>query len=203
MTGKKLNMTEACRQRYRSVVEAIQELLQNTEETKPLLIAIDGDAASGKTTLGFYLQEIFSANLFHMDDFFLPAKLRTEEKLQEIGGTVEYERFYQEVLVPVLKGEEVLYRPYSCAVQAIIAEQIIPFKRVNIIEGSYSQHPYFGDIYQLRVFIEIAPKLQHERILIRNGAEKTERFLTEWIPKEKAYFTKFGIRDKSLVIEVS
>ena len=63
MTGKKLNMTEACRQRYRSVVEAIQELLQNTEETKPLLIAIDGDAASGKTTLGFYLQEIFSAFL--------------------------------------------------------------------------------------------------------------------------------------------
>ena len=58
MTETKLHMTDACRKRYHSVVEAIQEVLQNSDSTEPIFIAIDGDAASGKTTLGFYLKEV-------------------------------------------------------------------------------------------------------------------------------------------------
>lgn len=202
MIGIKLHMTDACRKRYHSVVEAIQEVLQNSDSTEPIFIAIDGDAASGKTTLGFYLQEVFACNLFHMDDFFLPAAKRSEERWEEIGGTVEYERFYEEVILPLTKGIDVIYRPFSCKSQCIGEEKIIPFQRVNVIEGSYSQHSYFGDIYQLRVFIEISPEVQEARILARNGAEKLQEFLTIWIPREKAYFEKFAIKDKSLVIKV-
>ena len=66
-----------------------------------------------------------------------------------------------------------------------------------IIEGSYSQHPYFGEPYDLRVFCEISDKEQKERILKRNGLEMLERFSNEWIPKENAYFNTYKIREKS------
>ena len=41
-------------------------------------------------------------------------------------------------------------------------------KKLNIIEGSYSMHPYFKNPYQLRVFLNISPKDQMENIKKRN-----------------------------------
>lgn len=194
----KLIMKENCRKRFAPVVKEIERLL--AEANAPVMVAIDGNAASGKTTLGFYLKEIFECNLFHMDDFFLRDEQRTEERLTEVGGNVDYERFKQEVMEPLLKGEAVIYRPFSCKTRTIQEAVEIPFSRLNIIEGSYSQHPYLGEVYQLKVFMEIPEETQLERIRQRNGDEMLKRFVSEWIPKENAYFEKFDIREKSMVI---
>lgn len=194
----RLKMQENCRRQFEPVVEAIKELLKGTDS--PLLIAIDGNAASGKTTLGYYLTQMFECNLFHMDDFFLQNEQRTEERLKEVGGNVDYERFKLEVIEPILKGENVIYRPFSCKTRTIQEATEIPFQRLNIIEGSYSQHPYFGDVYQLKVFMEIPQEVQIESIRQRNGEVMLERFVSEWIPKEDAYFEKFETRKRSLII---
>ena len=63
----------------------------------PFIIAIDGRAASGKSTLAQQLGELLDADVIHMDDFFLPPSLRTKERLSEPGGNVHYERFAEEV----------------------------------------------------------------------------------------------------------
>lgn len=94
-------MREMCKERFRPIVEEIEKLLGTKEQT--ILIAIDGMSASGKTTLGYYLQELFSGNLFHMDDFFLRENQRTPERLAEVGGNIDYERFKREVIIPVLE----------------------------------------------------------------------------------------------------
>ncbi|MBO5109218.1 MAG: hypothetical protein J6D21_00735 [Clostridia bacterium] len=44
-------------------------------------VLIDGRCASGKSTLGAALAERLGANLFHMDDFFLPFDKKTPERL--------------------------------------------------------------------------------------------------------------------------
>lgn len=195
---KELIIKESCKQRFAPVVERIKHLLEEGEET--ILVAIDGNAASGKTTLGYYLTQTFACNLYHMDDFFLQDQQRTDERLSEVGGNVDYERFKEEVLEPVLRKEDVIYRPFSCKTRSIQAEQRIPFQRLHIVEGSYSQHPYFGDVYKLKVFLHISEEVQKERIRMRNGEELLERFVTEWIPKENAYFEKFQIQKQSLVL---
>lgn len=192
---QKLIMKEMCRKRFQPAVDKVKELLEG--EADCILAAIDGMSASGKSTLGFYLKEVFECNLFHMDDFFLQNHQRTAERLSEIGGNVDYERFKDEVLVPILSKQAVLYRPFCCNIREIQGEIEIPFKRLNIIEGSYSQHPYFDDVYRLRVFTEIPNELQIERIRNRNGEMMLERFLSEWIPKEKVYFETFQIKEKS------
>ena len=42
-------------------------------------------------------------------------------------------------------------------------------EQTNIVEGSSSQNPYFGDSYDLRLFCRIGTEEQLQRILRRNG----------------------------------
>lgn len=199
MGKQKRVLTRSCEENFIPAIEAIRDALKS--ESPVLLVGIDGMCASGKTTLGDYLQELFDCNLFHMDDFFLQKHQRTPERLALTGGNVDYERFWEEVINPLMRKEKILYRPYHCGSGMIRTERVIPFKRLNIIEGSYSLHPYFGAVYGIRIFVEISEALQLERIRARNGEVILERFRSEWIPKENNYFAKYGIREGSLLID--
>ena len=57
----------------------LQEIQMNKKE--PLLIAIDGRCASGKTTLASRIKEEINCNVIHMDYFFLRPEQRTEDNL--------------------------------------------------------------------------------------------------------------------------
>ncbi len=193
-------MKEACIKRFAAAREAINRVLEASDK-ETILIAIDGKCASGKTTLGYYLKDIYDCNLFHLDDFFLQGYQRTEERLAQIGGNVDYERFQSEVMEPVLSGTDVIYRPYSCMEGKIIEEILIKKHRLNIMEGSYSLHPYFKDPYDVKIFMNIDENDQVDNIRKRNGEEKLQRFITEWIPKENRYFETFQIADGCICIE--
>lgn len=197
MCKNELKINAVCIERFAPAVEAIRKLQQ--EEGETLFVGIDGMCAAGKTTLGFYLQSIFECNLFHMDDFFLNKEQRTEERLKEIGGNVDYERFFLEVIRPTQNKQNVLYRPYSCSTAQIENEIIIPYTKLNIVEGSYSLHPYFLNTYRLKIFLEISKEEQIKRVTQRNGIQMLPRFLDEWIPKENDYFETFQILDAKTI----
>lgn len=48
-----------------------------------------------------------------MDDFFLRIEQRTPERMTEVGGNVDYERFLETVLFPVSAKKSVIYQPFS------------------------------------------------------------------------------------------
>ena len=157
------------------------------EEKTYVTVAIDGNCPSGKTTLAGRLEENYDCNVFHMDDFFLRPVQRTPARFAEIGGNVDYERFRQEILVPLKNGKPFSYRPFDCSTFTLAAPVTVVPKRLNIIEGTYSHHPYFGDPYDLKVLLTVTPELQRERILQR-PAFLHRRFFEEWIPMENRYF---------------
>ncbi|MFT4142979.1 MAG: hypothetical protein QM644_00880 [Mobilitalea sp.] len=193
-----LNMKAACAKRFEPVLLEVEKLLRSDKDN--LIIAIEGKCASGKTTLAYYLQSIYDCNLFHMDDFFLREEQKTEERVNEIGGNVDYERFKAEVIDKVLRKQEVEYRKYNCKDQSIDkSADIIKHKRLNIVEGSYSQHPYFGEVYDLKIFMDIDDETQIDNIRKRNGEERLKQFISVWIPKENAYFNKFAIKEKNII----
>jgi len=64
------------------LLSRIENLLQ---EDKDLHIAVDGGAASGKTTLSAVLKQLYDCTVFHMDDFFLRPEQRTPERFAEVG----------------------------------------------------------------------------------------------------------------------
>ena len=168
------------------------EIRRLLEEKESVLVAIDGNCTAGKTTLADKLLTEFDCNVFHMDEFFLQPHQRTTERLSEAGGNVDYERFFAEVLTPLIRDESVSYRPYDCQVQALQAPVSMPKKKLNIIEGTYSCHPSFGKPYDLTVFLTVSPEVQRQRVLKRPEFLH-QRFLEVWIPMEEQYFDTFSI----------
>lgn len=166
-----------------------------------LILTIEGGSASGKTTLAKLLKERYDATVFHADDFFLEPHQRTPERLKEVGGNLDRERFLKEVLVPLKEGREVEYRRFDCSTMKICEAEIITPKNLVIIEGAYSMHPDLREFYDLSVFIDISKSMQKERVLKRNP-DRAQRFFEEWIPLEDRYFDKMQIKEKcDMVIE--
>ena len=162
------------------------------EEKNFVIVAIDGKCTSGKTTLASQLAEIYDCNVFHMDDFFLRPEQRTPERFAEVGGNVDYERFHEEVLLPLKSGKAFSYRPFDCSTFTLAAPVTVAPKKLNVIEGTYSHHPYFGNPYDLKILLTVDEETQWQRILER-PAFLHKRFFEEWIPLENRYFDGFAI----------
>jgi len=176
----------------KKTVQQIVDTVDRLSQKGQVILAIDGSCAGGKSTLAGILEQMWDCNVFHMDDFFLRPEQRTPERLAQPGGNVDYERFWQEVLLPLKTGEPFAYSPYDCATGTLCPPVTVTPKRINVIEGSYSHHPYFGASYDLRIFLTVSPERQKERIL-RRPAFLHKRFFVEWIPMENRYFTEFDI----------
>lgn len=170
------------------------------QEKRPLLIAIDGRCAAGKTTLAARLQEICACSVVHMDHFFLRPEQRTEQRLRQPGGNVDYERFLQEVLFPLRRGKSFSYRPYDCGRQELSEPIQVEPGLFNLIEGSYCCHPALFEHYDVRVFLNIKEAEQLQRIRNRNGEAGAKMFQSKWIPLEEQYFSAFQVQERCHLI---
>lgn len=170
------------------------EFLMKSQEL--VIVAIDGMSGSGKSTFAHELEKRYDCNIFHMDDFFLRTELRTEERLNEIGGNVDYVRFKNEVIDGILCNTSFCYQAYNCQLMALSEKITIIPKKLNIIEGAYSMHPSLVDNYDLKIFFYVDRDVQSDRILKRNGAMMHKRFIKEWIPKENKYIERMKIKEQ-------
>ena len=176
------------------VEELFIEISKLRKEKEKLIIAIDGMSGSGKSTLARIIAGRYNSNIFHMDDFFLPPELRSEERLADPGGNVHYERFCEDVL-PYLKSPELFsYRIFDCSRMDYNGESTVRNTPIRIVEGSYSHHPKFGKYADLFVFSDVDAVEQMRRIRLRNGEEKAQMFAKKWIPMEERYFAAFEIK---------
>lgn len=105
---------------------------------------------------------------------------------------MDYERFLEEVLIPLSKQETVYYQAFDCSTMSFHQVQEIKYHPINIIEGSYALHPIFKDYYTDSVVLYIESKTQKERLKERNP-KKMETFIQQWIPLENRYFEYYHI----------
>lgn len=183
---------------YFSLFARIDQLFTHK---KHVVLAIDGKCGAGKSTLASLLATVYSCNVIHMDDFYLPADLRTKERLAEAGGNIHYERFSAQVLpsllslrqdAPLLKDAS--YQVFDChRMDYQDFQPAITDLPLTIVEGSYCLRPEFRDTYDLKVFLTVSETEQKERLLARNGKEAYQSFESRWIPMELQYFETFQI----------
>ena len=179
----------------KTVSELLEELRTLPAEIR--IIAIDGRCAAGKTTLAVELAEQLGGDVIHMDDFFLPPKLRTPERRSEPGGNVHYERFLTEVIPKLVSGEAFSYQRFDCSRMA--PGDWIPVQNNGFVfvEGAYSCLPVLGNYMDRKVFLDIDRRNQTERIRERNGEDRLQDFLQLWIPLEEAYFQAFSVEENA------
>ena len=181
--------------RYLDLFAAIDGLLA---EKGQACVAFDGRCASGKTTAAALIARVYEAQLFHMDDYFLPFERKTPERLAQPGGNVDWERFRAEVL-DHLDEPTLVWQPYNCATGSLDEPVLSRRRPVQLIEGAYAMHPAMKPDYDLKVMFDIDPELQMARIRRRNP-DKVERFAKEWIPMENHYLAAFGIEESCQIV---
>lgn len=177
--------------RNAQLIRRAAEALPHT--AAPLLLALDGRCAAGKTTLAARLQAECGWEVVHLDDFFLQPQQRTPQRLAEPGGNLDRERLIQEVLYPLQQGKPGSYRVFDCHTMAFRPQRLpLPSGPVVLLEGSYACHPALWDFCALHIFLTVDPEEQLRR-LARRSPEKLDAFRTRWIPMEERYFAQYDL----------
>ncbi len=162
----------------------------------PFLVAVDGRCASGKTTLAAGIRKQTGCSVVPMDDFFLRPEQRTRERLLQPGENVDWERFLEQVLLPLRRGDAAEYRPWDCHAQTWKEPVVIEPRPVSLIEGAYSCHPALWDLYDFHIFLTVDAPEQLRRIERRNGKQAVAVFRDRWIPLEEQYFRTLQVAQR-------
>ena len=184
-----------------SVIELTEKVLSSYPSLKDGsfrgIIAVDGRCASGKTTFGAALSKVTGIPCIPLDDFFLRPEQRTPERFAEAGGNVDRERILEEILIPFRNGNFTSYRPFSCHTMTLQEPVDFDHPSALILEGSYAFHPELYPYYDLKIFLDVDPKTQKDRLMKRETPESYQRFLDRWIPFEERYFGSFDPKEKA------
>ena len=193
------------------VKNKIDNLLKNKEN---IIIAIDGDSASGKTTLALSLKSIYKDKLaiIHIDDFYLENKGNIDmNNISSLyDGNINYKRLKEEVIDKLLDKNisSFSYLVFNCKTQKYNDEKERINKKENkiiLVEGSYSQNiDKLGKYFDYSIFLKFDDDtLQKERIKKRN-ASNFEMFFKKRIILEKNYQAHYDIVEKcDFLINVS
>ena len=175
------------RKKYAVLLPLFIEIEENLEKNGRVAVGIDGMAASGKTTMAKTVAEIYFCNVFHTDDYFLPPEMKTPARLAEIGGNIDYERMKSEIINNLFEEKDFEVRKYDCFSQTLGEKTVVKRTPVTVVEGVYSMHPYFGDVYSVKRVLKICREEQLKRLEKRNPS-LLPRFIREWLPMEDRYF---------------
>lgn len=173
-------------------MKTVDYFIEELKYKKSFILAIDGMCAAGKSTLAQRLEKELDCLVFHMDDFYLPIEKRTQERLSQPGGNVDYERFEATVLKPLSLQQDIFYQPFNCSQMKLSQAIQISYHPRIIIEGSYSLRPELVKYYSDQVALQVSTDLQIKRLKERNP-HKLNDFITKWIPLENQYFEYFHI----------
>ena len=184
------------------LMAAVSQHASALPASRRLAVALEGSCGAGKTEAAGWLAEIFGAGVVHMHDFFLPPHLRTAQRRSQPGGNIHYERFSVQVSPRLPWREPFSYQRFDCVRLTMAEWQKVPAVPVVFVEGAYSMHPACRSEYGLKVFFEVSPQMQQERLMKRGGADQWYRFRDEWIPMERLYQEHFQIRRQAdLIVE--
>lgn len=167
------------------------------------VVAIDGNCASGKSTLADEIKSLFGGTVIRADSFFLPLGMRTDERISEPGGNFHRERFISEIIGGIESGSVFSYGVFDCSVGEVTQSVTVNESKLIVIEGSYCMHPMIEFDYDLKIFCTTDGETQLSRIVKRNGEAMAEVFKAKWIPLENRYFDFYNVKNNCDLIIIT
>lgn len=180
--------------------EILTEIILKIRTQEHPLVTIDGPCASGKTTLAARLAELLPATVVHTDDYVVPHAEKTEERLALPGGNCDAQRLFREIVAPWKLHQPIRMRKYDCRADQLLPEEDLPRSEILILEGCYCNLPVIRQEADVRIYLDVTPETQAERLQKRESPESLKRFYDRWIPLEKAYFAAYGLPDAGCTV---
>lgn len=166
---------------------------------KRILIGVTGESASGKTTICRCIKKTsidlnFPLEYLSIDNYFndisaLIKKYGTFDALRDNGYDVDAPENFQlellkEHLIKLSNGENIMAPEYQINGTGVSVPDSIPItaEKLIVVEGMAAMYPGIRDIFDVKIYIDINPKIQKkwflERAQKRNQDE--ENALKHW-----------------------
>jgi uridine kinase len=172
-------------------MQLIAALLDLCSQKERPIIAIDGPAGAGKTTLA---QEInlalsleMSVNVIHMDDLYDGWNNALSEDLTQILLYLSNQHREEKPAV---------IRKYNWATSSFAESQEIPPADLLILEGVGSGDKALQDDLAALIWIDIDPKIGVNRVLERDGSQVADE-MKKWLGAQQEYFSQHSTREKA------
>ena len=149
---------------------------------RPILIAIDGPAGSGKTSLANQLaSNLKSATTIHMDDLY---------NGWEDALTATLTRHLEEwVLDPLAQHQSVKYQKFDWINSEYGPTVEVRDVELLILEGVGAAQSRIRQQADLTIWIEVGAQIGLARVLNRDGAQILP-YMLKWQERESAHFIK-------------
>ena len=142
-----------------------QNLLSELSSLQPgEVIAIDGPAGSGKTTLANQLsKDLANVEIIHMDDLYHGWSDAFSARLTA--------SVINQILAPISQGIEFNYEIYDWKSNKFSKSKIIPSGQIYILEGVGAGQRQFRKYLSKIIWLDIADEEGLTRVINRDGAE--------------------------------
>ena len=187
-------------QAIKIVSEQIDALLCKKEK---IIVAIDGISASDKSMLAHVLHRIYipDTTIFRTDDFSLRKEQRDPKRIAKPGYNFDWERFEQQVLIPLSNGKPVIYQRFNFSTEELEPSITVMPAKINIVEGTFCMNENLQKYYDYSVLVRMLPSALEERLRNRSSAKNS--IFASRQPLEEIYFEKTDVASKcSLVVDL-
>ena len=165
---------------FEPILSAISEI--SAHKTEPILIAIDGPAGSGKTSLANQLSnKLNSATTIHMDDLY---------NGWDDALTPTLTRHLEEwILDPLTQQATVKYQKFDWTSSEYGSPIEVRDIELLILEGVGAAQEIIRQKADLTIWIEVGPQIGLARVLNRDG-DQLLPYMLKWQERERAHFLK-------------
>jgi uridine kinase len=140
-------------------------------------VGVDGKGATGKTTLAARIAAALPGSVVvHIDDFARP----------DVQGW-EQDRFVRQVLQPLLAGRPGRYQRWDFDRNVGAEWHNVPVGVPVVVEGVSATDVRLGIPWDFTIWVEVPYEVRLARAIQRDGPERLDRWLTDWMPSEDAY----------------
>ena len=151
---------------YQNLLQEIKDITNN----ETTLIAIDGVAGSGKTTLALKLaKDLTETSVVHMDDLYDGWNNPLSQKLTA--------RVISQLLEPVSKQLPVSYQIFDWKLNRFTDFKSIPQSKYLILEGVGAAQREFRPYINKIIWIECEPNLGFSRVIARDGVQVEQEMI--------------------------
>ena len=162
-------------------------------EGPALIVGIDGPGGAGKSTLARELALLRDdVAIVEGDDFYRPLNESTRAALTPIEAVdllFDWERMRDEVLAPLVRGEDARYRRYDWPTERLGQDvATVGAHGVVVVEGSYVARPALRGYLDLIVVVEAPRDLCLVRQLERGENEPEQ--IARWRAAEDWYLER-------------
>jgi uridine kinase len=170
------------------LIAALSDLCK--AQSRPI-IAIDGPAGAGKTTLAheifLALSNSMSVQVIHMDDLYAGWDKALTKDLSKILRYLVDQHFQ--------KSPAEIQR-YNWGACSFGESEVLPVTDLLILEGVGSGDKEIQDNFAALIWMEIDPEVGLKRVINRDGVQVAEA-MKKWLTTQDKYFLQHSTREKA------